>query len=349
MNISAFLSAPLLSTLVLGCLAAAAGCCLAQEDDPRWATYAGAALPGAGHKIVLISGDEEYRSEEALPQLGKILAVRHGFDCRVVFSINPETGEIDPNNRGNIPGLEALADADLMIIATRFRDLPDAQMRHIDDYIRSGRPVIGLRTATHGFNMQPSSSYAHYTWNSETGGFGREILGETWVAHHGHHGQESTRGIVAPGMEDHPIVRGIEPKTIWGPTDVYRVRLPLPEGCEPIVLGAVLAGMSPTDEPVENEKNDPLMPIGWTRTFEESDKPSRVFATTMGAATDLEAEGTRRMLVNAVYWTLGLESKIPESGTDVRLVGPFDPTPFGFEGFVKGVRPGDHAIQPGHR
>lgn len=321
----------------------------AQGDapDPQWTAYPGGDGPRAGKRIVLVSGDEEYRSEEALPQLGKILAVRHGFECTVLFAINPETGEIDPNCRTNIPGLEALDDADLMIIATRFRDLPDGQMAHIDAFLTGGKPVIGLRTATHAFNLESSSTYAHYTWNSPTGGFGREFLGETWVAHHGHHGHESTRGLAAPGQEDHPILRGIEPGSIWGPTDVYLVNLPLPEGCEPVVLGQVLAGMSPDDEPVAGEKNDPLIPIAWTREFPEgSGKPARVFTTTMGAATDLTAEGTRRMLVNAVYWTLGLDDQLPPTGADVRLVGDYDPSPFAFDGFRRGVKPSDHAPEP---
>ena len=73
----------------------------------KWATYDGFDGPGKGKHIVLISGDEEYRSEEALPQLGKILAKHHGFKCSVLFALD-EDGTINPNNRGNIPGLELL-------------------------------------------------------------------------------------------------------------------------------------------------------------------------------------------------------------------------------------------------
>ena len=88
-------------------------------------------------KIVLISGDEEYRSEETLVQLAKILNVNHGFNCTVLFAQNPNCpGIVNPNYQNNIPGLVALADADLMIILTRFRALPDMQMRYIDDYLK---------------------------------------------------------------------------------------------------------------------------------------------------------------------------------------------------------------------
>src|SRR6266699_2166182 len=89
--------------------------------DP-WVVYEGHDGPGKGKHVVLISGDEEYRSEEALPQLAKILARHHGFKCTVLFAIDPNDGTINPNKNNNIPGLEALQHADLMVIATRFRD-----------------------------------------------------------------------------------------------------------------------------------------------------------------------------------------------------------------------------------
>src|SRR5262245_16622983 len=91
-----------------------------------WAVYTGGEGPGKGKRIVLLSGDEEYRSEEALPMLAKILAVRHGFTCTVLFPINAADGTIDPINQTNIPGMEALDSADLCVMALRFRELPDA-------------------------------------------------------------------------------------------------------------------------------------------------------------------------------------------------------------------------------
>ena len=92
---------------------------------------------GHGKHIVLVSGDEEYRSEEALPQLAKILSSEHGFDCTVLFAIDPKTGLIDPNYRQNIPGLGALKNADLLILFTRRRNLPDEQMQAFDEYLKA--------------------------------------------------------------------------------------------------------------------------------------------------------------------------------------------------------------------
>ncbi len=309
--------------------------------DP-WVVYEGTEGPGKGKRVVLISGDEEYRSEEALPQLGKILARRHGFTCTVLFAIG-EDGSIDPDKGDNIPGLEALRSADLMIIATRFRNLPDDQMKEIVDYVESGRPIIGMRTATHAFNLK-SRTYARYSWNNNEwkGGFGRQVLGETWVSHHGNHGRESTRGIIAPGAREHPIVRGIKDGDIWGPTDVYEAHPPA--DATVLVLGQVLKGMKPTDPPVEGKKNNPMMAVAWARSYTGSQgKAARIVNTTMGAATDLEIEGTRRLLVNAAYWAVGLEDRISDHA-DVALVGEYHPLPFGFRGAKKGVRPEEHAL-----
>jgi type 1 glutamine amidotransferase len=335
----------LLSPLVAAVLLAVAAFHPLWADDP-WLQIAGAAGPGQGKNVVLVSGDEEYRSEEALTQLAKILATHHGFTCTVLYAIDPKTGEISPNTGNNIPGLEALAKADLLVIATRFRNLPDEQMKHIDDYLRAGKPVIGMRTATHAFNIPKDRTYAHYG-NGYGGekkdwadGFGRLVLGEKWISHHGHHGKESTRGLIAPDAKDHPILRGITDGDIWGPTDVYGVRLPLPGDSKPLVLGQVLTGMTPDSLPVEGKKNEPMMPVAWTKTYAVDGGPSgRVFTTTMGSSTDMVAEGTRRMLVNACYWATGLEDKIPEKSC-VDVVGSFEPLPFGFNGARKGLKPG---------
>ena len=298
---------------------------------------------GKGKKVVLVSGDEEYRSEQALPQLAKILAARHGFDCTVLFAIDPNDGTINPARNDNIPGLEALDSADLMILFTRWRNLPDAQMKHIVDYVESGRPIIGMRTATHAFDLKASATYRKYTWNSKEwdGGFGRQVLGETWVAHHGQHAVQSTRGIVVKGQERNPILRGIASGAIWAPTDVYAVQLPQAAGIQPLVLGQVLEGMKATDAPAAGKQNEPMMPIAWVKTYQGNQgKTARVFTTTMGAGVDLLNEALRRLLVNAVYWAVGRESRI-RPDFSVELVGSYEPLPFGFGKFAKGVRPAD--------
>ncbi|MCA9428943.1 MAG: ThuA domain-containing protein, partial [Candidatus Omnitrophica bacterium] len=249
------------------------------------------------------------------------------------------TGDIDPTTLNNIPGLEALDNADLMVLFTRFRELPDDQMKHIIDYTNSGKPIIGLRTATHAFNYKENldSPYAKYTWNGSDpkGGWGRQVLGETWVNHYGHHGVESTRGLIAEGQKDNPIVQGCE--DIWGPTDVYGLT-ELEGDCQPLIMGQVLSGMNPSDPPNEDKE---MVPVAWTKTYTgDSGKTARVFCTTMGASQDLSSEGLRRLLVNACYWCLGMEDRIPPQ-SEVSIVGEYHPTPFGFGQHQKGVKPSD--------
>ncbi len=305
-----------------------------------WVEYEGKVGIGQGKHIVFVTGDEEYRSEESMPQLARILAKHHGFKCTVLFAIDPKDGSIEPNQSSNIPGLEMLKDADLMVIFTRFRDLPDDQMIHILDYINSGKPIIGLRTATHAFNFNQNKTYAKYSYNNKSedckGGFGRQVLGETWINHYGNHQKESTRGLIAEGAEGSPIVKGCD--DIWGPSDVYGITT-LHGDSKPIIMGQVLVGMNPDDKPNDEKK---AIPVAWTKTFTgDKGKISRVFTTTMGHSGDLQSEGFRRLLVNACLWGLGMEDKIPDNA-NVELVGKYDPSPIGFNKAKKGVKPSDH-------
>ncbi len=319
-----------------------------QDGKPKqlWCEYPGGEGPGKGKHIVLIAGDDEYRSEEALPMLGKILSVRHGFKCTVLFPIDPENGTITPDCQTNIPGMHVLDSADLAIIGLRFRNLPDKDMKHFVDFVDAGKPIIGLRTSTHAFNYPSDSKspYAYYSFNSRNwlGGFGQQVLGDTWINHHGHHGQESCRGIVNESQKSNPILNGAT--DVWGPTDVYGVRN-LPDTATILLYGQVLDGMTPDAKPVEGKKNDPMMPLAWTKDFKsKSGNVAKIFCTTMGASTDFESEGLRRLIVNASFWCLGMEDKIPEAA-NVDFVGEYKPTRFGFGSYTKGVKPADYDLK----
>jgi len=327
------------------------------EGPVQWVTYQGSQGPGNGKESVLVSGDEEYRSEEALPQLGKILATQHGFTCTVLFAQDPENpGLVDPNYLHNIPGLEKLQSADLMYIFTRFRALPDSQMQYIEDYLMAGKPVIGIRTATHAFRFEDTThNWRHYgnyyTGNMEAwqGGFGRAVLGERWVYHHGHHKHQSTRGIIAPEAQSHPITKGIEDGAIWGSTDVYGVRLPLPGDSQPIILGQVVDregeydeedrfyGLRPTDQKIatvnparedQGDPNDPMMPVAWIKSYQlPGGSSGTAFTSTIGASVDLLDEEVRRLFVNATYHLLDMD--VPEAAS-VELVGAYEPSSYAF-------------------
>lgn len=335
----------------------------ANLNSQEWITYGDKENSSKKKHIVLISGDEEYRSEESMPMLAKILAKEHGYKCTVLFAIDPRTGNVNPEVNNNIPGLHFLQTADLMLINTRWRQLPDHQMRYIDEYIRAGRPVLGLRTSNHGFKNE-EGRYVHYSSEYQSDnpdhpwyrGFGGLLFGDHYVRHHGKHKHESTRGIFAESAHGHEILKGIENGEIWGPTDVYGCRvshLPI----TPLVLGQVLErkgefdvddrffGMRPSDRPVEGKKNNPMIPVAWLKNYQHPDNGQQgvAFHTSMGSSTDLENEGLRRLVVNAVYYLL--DRRIPNRGTKVDFVGDYKTSAYGFMGKEywdnRGVKPID--------
>ena len=313
----------------------------APAAEPDWVTYPGGDGPGKGKHIVLIAGDEEYRSEDGLPMLGKILSQRHGFTCTVLFSVSPE-GFIDPNAGASLSHPEALDEADAIVMLLRFRKWPDATMQRFDAAIRRGVPVIGLRTSTHAFQLPASSAFKEYN------NFGKRVLGEQWVNHWGAHKSEATRGIIEAANASAAVLHGVT--DVFANSDVYEAAPPA--DAKILLRGQVLKGMDPGDPPasygkkradgIEQPINDPMMAVAWTREVNnEAGKTNKIFCTTMGAATDLTNEGLRRLVVNAVFW--GLDLAVPAKA-DVSLVGSYEPLMYGFDGFRKNVKPASHAL-----
>ncbi|MBI5802617.1 MAG: ThuA domain-containing protein [Verrucomicrobia bacterium] len=341
MKLTARLSRRLLSALLATSLAAAAS-----AAEQTWVTYEPKAGPGKGKHIVLVAGDEEYRSEEGLPMLGKILSQRHGFKCTVLFSVDAD-GVINPDAGGSLSHPEALDSADAIVMLLRFRHWDDDANKRFEAAVNRGVPIIALRTSTHAFNGLKGP---FEKWNfGKNGGFGKQVLGETWVSHWGRHKVEATLGVIEKGAEKNPLFNGV--KEIFANSDVYEAYPPADATI--LVRGQVLKGMTADTQPAdyrtkratdkeEQGVNDPMMPIAWTREVKnEAGKVNKIFTTTMGAATDLESEGTRRLVVNSVFWGLGLA--VPGKA-NVDYVGEFKPTMYGFKGYQKGVKPTDHKL-----
>ncbi len=287
--------------------------------------FDGKAGPGKGKRVVLLAGDEEYRSEEAMPMLGKILSQRHGFDCDVLFSADAD-GTIQVGKGELLSHPESLDKADVIVMSLRFRHWPDATMAKFEAAVNRGVPIVALRTSTHAFNLGKESAFAKWTHNSKewAGGFGRQVLGETWVAHHGAHKKEGARGIVEDAQKAHPVLRGVS--DVFGDSDVYTAN-PLPD-VTVLMRGQVTETLDPKSAPVAGKKNEPMQPMVWTRTHKnESGKTNNILTTTMGAASDLKNEGLRRLVVNGVFWGLGMD--VPAKA-DVNFVDPWMPSFYGF-------------------
>lgn len=306
-----------------------------------WLTLPGGEGPGKGKHVVLIAAEQEYRCEQSMPMLANVLSKHHGFDCTVLFSVN-DRGEVDPTlpaplkeedkqKYHRIPGLEHLPKADCVIWLSRFMQLPDDQLKHFHDYFDSGKPLIALRTANHGF-WRGTKYYKDDKQVSL-----REMLGGTFMGHHGGWHREATRGIIVPENASHPILTGVE--GIWGTSDVYRChneKSPFPDSCTALVLGQPLVDL--TKEAGPNLEKEPL-PVAWTKRWVGNQGLStKIFHFTMGSAKDFENEGVRRLTVNAVYWGLGLEDAI-DAERSVEPIDEYLPLKSGFNYKKLGVKP----------
>jgi len=286
---------------------------------------------GKGQHIVFVTGEEYYRSEEGMSMFAKILSQHHGYKCTVLFAIDPITGFINANKSNNIPGLEALKSADLMVVFARFRELPDADMKHIVDYVDAGKPVLGIRNATHAFRYSANSTSPYKSWDFQSkawpGGFGQQILGDTWIAHYGKFQKEATLATVVSSQRNNPVLRGVA-DTIFCHTDVNSVERLTPKDLV-LMQGQVLSGLNPMDPPVTDKRKDVRMPFAWFKTYTApSGKEGRSFTTTAGASLDWQSEDLRRLMVNAIYSLTGHEKDIPEK-SNVNFIGEYKPKPTG--------------------
>ncbi|MDB4491463.1 ThuA domain-containing protein, partial [bacterium] len=300
--------------------------------------YQGDHGSGKGKHIVFLSGDHEYRSEETLPALARLLAKHHGFKCTVLFNIDAKSGEIVPGN-SNSPGMEALDSADLAVVFLRFQNFPAEQMKHVEAYLNRGGPVIGLRTATHAFKIPPDGEFKKYSWDYKgddyLSGFGHQVLGQSWVGHYGKNHRQSTRIDIVENKASHPILRGV--KDVWVQSGGYVGK---PTDGEILTMAQPLNGMKP-DSPADPEKKP--MPSEWTRSYKSaSGKEGRVFTSLYGASEDLLNEGYRRLLVNASLWAVGKEEAI-NSDLNVSFVGPYKPNTFGGKRYARGIKPSVYA------
>jgi type 1 glutamine amidotransferase len=321
-----------LHTFLIVALVLLLAACTAEPKDP-----APASSPEDQPFIVFVTGDEEYRSEESMPMLARMLEREMGVRTRVCYALD-SAGYVNPNINDNIVGLEALDSADMMVMFTRWRALPDDQAKHILDFAESGKPMVGFRTATHAFLYKDDSLRQHL--NNE---WPTKVFGQQWITHHGHFEDGNaplTSVTLVEGKADHPILRGVEPMEAY--SWLYHV-----DGGEWELYGdsdPLLTGRSLRSNHEEAGRLDefPLTnPVAWTKTYTgTSEKAARVFFTTLGHPYDFKSESMRKLAMNGVAWAMGREDNIPADGFDPTIVGTYDPNNSGFgEKFKKGLRP----------
>jgi type 1 glutamine amidotransferase len=205
-------------------------------------------------RVCLVSGSEEYKSNESLASFQKQLEQDHRARCTRAFWTSTT----------NLPGLEALDSSDVMILFTRRLELPKEQLDRIKRYCLAGRPIVGLRTASHAFQ----------NWLE----LDREVFGGSYGGHYG--AGPITTIKVAPGNDKHPILNGFNPYETA--TTLYKN----PRLADDTKL--LLTGSIP----------DHTEPLAWTREY----RGGRVFYTSLGGPEDFKQDAFRQMLINALDW-----------------------------------------------
>lgn len=247
---------------------------------------------------VIVVGTLHYSPEATMPLFAKELE-RLGFRTTIVM------GEGNPEKKTNnvLPGLEALAEADVAIFFSRFLKLPDEEWKHIESYFQSGKPVIGLRTANHSFKYP--NDHPRFKWNDD---FGRRVLGTPYVVHQA----GETKISVVKKYADHPIMAGVT-KTNWvSPGSLYLTRLET--GCVPLVIGTGTGKPRLIEKsygPIQvNESESDIVAWAW-----QNEWGGKVFCTSFGHPGDFAEESFVRMLVNSACWAV--EKPVPAANEKI--------------------------------
>jgi uncharacterized protein len=224
--------------------------------------------------VAILAGEGEYGSDASMQVIERDLTAQ---GLEVTYSTPDVLGDYPSFPVSRFSDLDSIAGADVLVVYTRFRRLPDEQMAILERYLDGGGAIVGLRTSTHAFAFEKGSRWAK--WND---GFGRCVLGSPWIAHHGHGSHTVVSRI--DGVE-HPILDGVEPRFIvrsW----LYHVELTKP--CEPLLHG----------DPVDPEGPPTPGPVAWTTEY----RGRRVFYTSLGHPDDFEVPSFRRLLLNGIAW-----------------------------------------------
>jgi type 1 glutamine amidotransferase len=236
--------------------------------------------------IVFVTGDHEYSGEATLPLIAAELEKNYGFRTKVLKAFP------DHNSEENIPGLEALKEADVAVFFLRWRRLPAEQVQFIEDYLKTGKPVIGFRTTTHAFNypkghpLEKWNAFGEFAFNAPPGWGGK--------ANHTHYGHESSTDVtIIPEAAKNPILNGVE-NNFHARSWLYKVSPDYPvKGSTPLLMGHSVNPNTP--DAIDN-------PVAWTG---QNSYGGKLFITTLGHPEDFGLEPFQHLVINAIHWAAG--------------------------------------------
>lgn len=224
--------------------------------------------------LVMLIGEDEYKTWETLPAFAKENVAWRGVRVSVI--------QQNSANKHRFPGLtEALRDADALVVSLRRRALAKEELAAVRAHLDAGKPLVGIRTASHGFAPRREDQAEGEAWMS----FDPEVLGGNYAGHHGHGPKTTIQP--APGAENHELLTGVNLNELIGNGSLYRVS-PLKQAARPLLIGSI-AGK-------------PAEPVAWTHTY--GAKQARIFYTSLGHPDDFAGASFRRLLLNAIHWSL---------------------------------------------
>jgi type 1 glutamine amidotransferase len=241
--------------------------------------------------LVIVAAEDEYKTETTLPEFAK-KQLDKDFRVSFVFA--------DPKERNRLPGLEVLKEADIALISVRRRVLPQEQMEIVRKFVASGKPLVGIRTASHAFALLPGQKLA--AGLADWPGFDKEVLGGNYTGHHG--AAYMTTVAIAAGAEKDPILAGVKSAFATAST-LYKSR-PLVEGARPLLIGQA-QGIQQTE------------PVAWTLKRKDG---GRTFYTSLGHPDDFKQESFVALLRNGIHWAAGLPVDLAPAQPDKRLEQP---------------------------
>ncbi|MHC4890571.1 MAG: ThuA domain-containing protein [Planctomycetota bacterium] len=225
-------------------------------------------------RMVFISAESEYKAAESYPGFAHELEMKYGLNCEILQGSIQKSGE----DRNYISGMETLSKADLVLVFVRRRAFQAEQMQYFRDYLERGKPLIGLRTASHAFDTRGKAPDGHVEWRK----FDAEVLGGNYDGHYG--SGPVTTVTAAAGAKGHPVLAGVQtPFASIG--SLYEVS-PLSRSAKQLLTGTI--------------PNKEAEPVAWTNTY----KKARVFYTSLGHPDDFKNPQFRRLLINAVFWAM---------------------------------------------
>ena len=239
-------------------------------------------FPGDKRKhVVVVMAEREYKTADTLPEFA-MKELGRNFKISLVHA--------DPEDRNRLPGVEVVAEADLILLSVRRRNLSKEQLDLFRRHVAEGKPLVGVRTASHPFHQNKGGAPEGL---DEWRDFDPTVLGGNY---HGHLGSKITTFAQANAkMVDHPILQGVNSRRFQTYGSLYEVS-PLKDGTSVLMQGSAY-GVKETE------------PVAWTH---EGPGGGKVFYTSLGHPYDFGISDFRTLLRNAIYWAVDLSS--PESG-----------------------------------